>query len=172
MGHDKSDELTGLMLIVPHGIAPGVECCGCIVAVVEDKNVELQCNECGAVLGVIQIDVLRGLLGLDAAKVTCPHCGKLNTFPGFSKMLTYICQHCGKTVDASERTRIEDDTCRWYEFENEEPIAVLRCNRCGRHPDVDEDGVMCPLCRNHSPVRSSNIIDVIKAWNDLVDPQK
>ena len=35
-----------------------LECCGCIVAVVEDKNVELQCNECGAVVGVIQIDIL------------------------------------------------------------------------------------------------------------------
>jgi predicted RNA-binding Zn-ribbon protein involved in translation (DUF1610 family) len=89
LGRDTSDELTGSMPIVPHGTAPGVECCGCIVAVVEDQNVELQCNECGAVVGVIQIDILRGLLGLDAAKVTCPHCGKLNTFPGFSKMLTY-----------------------------------------------------------------------------------
>ena len=78
MGRDTSDELTGSMPIVPHGTAPGVECCGCIVAVVEDQNVELRCNECGAVVGVIQIDILRGLLGLDAAKVTCPHCGKLN----------------------------------------------------------------------------------------------
>ena len=63
--------MTGSMPIVPHGTAPGVDCCGCIVAVVEDQNVELRCNECGAVVGVIQIDVLRGLLGLDAAKVTC-----------------------------------------------------------------------------------------------------
>jgi hypothetical protein len=58
MGRDMSDELTGLMPVVPHGISQGVECCGCIVAVVEDKNVELQCNECGAVVGVIQIDIL------------------------------------------------------------------------------------------------------------------
>ena len=80
MGRDTSDELTGSMPIVPHGTAPGVECCGCIVAVVEDQSVELRCNECGAVVGVIQIDILRGLFGLDAAKVTWPHCGKLNTF--------------------------------------------------------------------------------------------
>ena len=184
MGRDTSDELTGSMPIVPHGTAPGVECCGCIVAVVEDQNVELRCNECGAVVGVIHIDILRGLLGLDAAKVTCPHCRKLNTFPGFSKMLTYTCQACGKAVEdkgadspaeddeALEWINIEDDTCKWYEFENEEPIAVMRCNRCGNHPDVDEAGVVCPVCRNRSPVRSPNIIDVIKGWNDFVDPPK
>jgi hypothetical protein len=29
------------------------------------SNVELQCNDCGAVVGVVQIDVLRELLELD-----------------------------------------------------------------------------------------------------------
>ena len=121
---------------------------------------------------------------MDAAKPTCPHCGKPNTFPGFSEMMTYTCQGCGKAVDvkgvnslavdgeAIERINIKDDTCKWYEFENEEPIAVMRCNRCGNHPDVDEDGVVCPMCRNRPPIRSANIIDVIKAWNDFVDPPK
>ena len=74
--------------------------------------------------------------------------------------------------EALEWINIEDDTCKWYEFENEEPIAVMRCNRCGNHPDVDEAGVVCPVCRNRSPVRSPNIIDVIKGWNDFVDPPK
>jgi hypothetical protein len=32
---------------------------------VEGSSVELRCNECRAVVGVIQIDVMRGLLGLD-----------------------------------------------------------------------------------------------------------
>lgn len=69
MGSETSGELTGSMPIVPHGSAPGVECCGCIVAVVEDQNVELQCNECGAVVGVIQIDILRCLLGLASGEI-------------------------------------------------------------------------------------------------------
>jgi hypothetical protein len=50
---------------VAHEEVPGVDCCGCIIAGVEGANVELRCNECGAVVGVVQIDVLRGLLGLD-----------------------------------------------------------------------------------------------------------
>ena len=57
---DRSDELTSLMPIVAHELA-GVDCCGCIVAAVEGDNVELRCNECGAVVGVIQIDVPREL---------------------------------------------------------------------------------------------------------------
>jgi hypothetical protein len=61
---DLSDDLTARMPIVAHEDA-GVDCCGCIVAKVDGRNVELQCNECGAVVGVVQIDVLRGLLGLE-----------------------------------------------------------------------------------------------------------
>jgi hypothetical protein len=30
------------------------------------------------------VDILKGLLGLECATATCPHCDKVNTFPGFS----------------------------------------------------------------------------------------
>jgi hypothetical protein len=70
-------------------------------------------------------------------------------------------QLCGEAVGATgpkstsselEWVEIHDDTCTWYEFDDgREPIAVMRCNRCGSHPDVDGDGVVCPLCRNRSP---------------------
>jgi hypothetical protein len=100
MDRDLSYELTSQMAIVTHETVSGVDCCGCIVAAVEGTNVELRCNECGAVVGVVQIEILRGLLGLDCATATCPHCGKLNTFPGFSEVPTYVCDECGKAVDA------------------------------------------------------------------------
>jgi hypothetical protein len=64
MDRDLSEGLTGRMPIVAHEDT-AVDCCGCIVARVDGANVELQCNECGAVVGVVQIDVLRGLLGLN-----------------------------------------------------------------------------------------------------------
>jgi hypothetical protein len=41
---------------------------------------KLRCNECGAVVGVIQIDILRGLLALGWATATCPNCGQ-DMFP-------------------------------------------------------------------------------------------
>src|SRR5260370_40798094 len=161
MADDFSRDLTGRMPIVPHGTIAGVDCCGCIVAAVDGSNVVLQCNECGAVVGVIQIDILKGLLGLDCATDACPHCGEVNTFPGFERMSAYTCKHCGKGVKVegeSEWVDIHDDTCTWYEFDDgREPIAVMRCNRCGSHPNVDEDGVVCPLCRNRSPVQSSDL---------------
>jgi DNA-directed RNA polymerase subunit RPC12/RpoP len=104
--------------------------------------------------------------------------GKLNTFPGFSKVSAYVCAECGKAAGATgakseelEWIEIHDDTCTWYEFsDGREPIAVMRCNRCGSHPNVDEDGVVCPLCRNRSPVRSSDLEKLIEAWNAMVDP--
>jgi hypothetical protein len=55
------------MPIVAHETITGVACCGCIIAAVEGSIIELRCNECGAVMGVVQIDILRGLLGLDGA---------------------------------------------------------------------------------------------------------
>jgi hypothetical protein len=126
------------MPIVAHETA-GADCCGCIVAAVEGSNVELRCNECGAVVGVIQLEILKGLLGLDCATATCPHCGKENAFPGFSEVTAYICDECGKAVEphkalgdaeGSAGVEIHDDTGTWYEFEDgREPIAVMRCNR-------------------------------------------
>jgi hypothetical protein len=76
-----SDELTSLMPAVPHGIA-GVDCSGVVVAVVEDSDVELRCDKCDAVVGVVQVGIMEGLLGLDCSTAACPHCGKVNTFRG------------------------------------------------------------------------------------------
>jgi hypothetical protein len=74
------------------------------------------------VVGVVQLEILRGLLGLNCAEG--PHCGKLNTFPGFSTISTYICNERGKAIEAAEKwVELHDDTCRWMTFDNEEPIA-------------------------------------------------
>jgi hypothetical protein len=67
MTRDRSNDLTSRMLTVAPETITGVTRCGCIIAVVEGGNVELRCDECGAVVGVVQIDVLRGLLGVDFA---------------------------------------------------------------------------------------------------------
>jgi phage FluMu protein Com len=98
---DFSEELTSLMPVVPHGIA-GVNCSGVVVAAVEDSDVELRCSKCGAVLGVVQVGIMEGLLGLDCATAECPHCGKLNTFPGSSEVSTYTCDGCGKVIEIEE----------------------------------------------------------------------
>src|SRR5262245_39378599 len=99
MDRDLSDALTARMPIVPHETITGDDCCGCIIAAVGGSSVELRCNECGVVVGVVQIDILRGLLGLDCARAKCPHCGRENFSPGFSAMSAYTCDGCGRGVD-------------------------------------------------------------------------
>ena len=42
----------------------GVKCRGCIVATATGNDVELACNECGAVVGVMQIEILADLVRL------------------------------------------------------------------------------------------------------------
>ncbi len=80
MDRDRSYELTTRMPIVAHEEISGVDCCGCVIAAVDGSNVELSCNECGAVVGVVQIDILLGLLGLDGATEKCPHCEPVAPF--------------------------------------------------------------------------------------------
>jgi hypothetical protein len=60
-----SEELTGLMPVVSHR-SGGVDCGGSIVAIVESGSVELRCDRCGAAVGVVQVGIMEGLLGLDS----------------------------------------------------------------------------------------------------------
>lgn len=48
---------------IPHEAA-GVDCCGCIVVKVLGNDAELSCNECGAVVGVINRQILTDLRSL------------------------------------------------------------------------------------------------------------
>ena len=99
MDREFGDELTGLMPVVPHRIGR-IDCVGRIVAVVEGGTVELRCNQCGDVVGVVQTGIMEALLGLDCAEDVCPHCGKLNIFSALDDIASYVCQHCGTAVDA------------------------------------------------------------------------
>ena len=68
--------------ILPHEHEPGVECCGCLVPREYGGDIELFCNECGAIVvrGEEKVDAYaRRFLG-DPTKVPmhiCPHCGAL-----------------------------------------------------------------------------------------------
>jgi hypothetical protein len=94
MDRDRSEGTHRPVPIASHEAA-GVECCGCIVAAVEGDNVELRCNECGSVVGVIQIETLPELLGLEGVAGTCPHSDHVNGFQGFRELKAYVCSACG-----------------------------------------------------------------------------
>jgi hypothetical protein len=57
------DDLPKRFPIIPHESA-GVDCCGCIVPIIQGNDVELRCNECGAVVGVVRIEILRDLISM------------------------------------------------------------------------------------------------------------
>ena len=57
------DSLENDFPIIPHE-SSGADCCGCIVVRVRGKDAELQCNECGAVGGVVQVGILKDLVSL------------------------------------------------------------------------------------------------------------
>jgi hypothetical protein len=42
----------------------GVECDGCIVVRVTGNDAELRCNVCGAVVGVVRVEILRDLVSM------------------------------------------------------------------------------------------------------------
>ena len=57
------DDLNNTLPIIPHESA-GVDCCGCIVVVVRGNDAELMCDECGAIVGVVNARILRDLVSL------------------------------------------------------------------------------------------------------------
>ena len=87
--------------IVPHEVT-GADCCGCLIAKVDGDHATIPCNECGAVIRTVPVDDAEAALIEIAAHATCtaecPHCGFINTFPGFKVMDAFICGHCGECV--------------------------------------------------------------------------
>ena len=48
---------------IPHDHS--CECCGCVIPVdIDSRTVELRCNECGAVVGVVDRSVMEDLVWL------------------------------------------------------------------------------------------------------------
>jgi hypothetical protein len=57
------DDLPSRFPFIPHESA-GADCSGFIVPVIKGNYVELRCNECGAVVGVVLIEILRNLISM------------------------------------------------------------------------------------------------------------
>jgi hypothetical protein len=93
--------------ILPHADFGAPDCCGCLNGIIRGRHANIECNECGAVVrAVMPADLQRTLdemeLSLAMCTEMCPHCGKLNVFPGFSGMMVYACQRCGRAVETGD----------------------------------------------------------------------
>ena len=87
-------------LVLPHELATGADCDGCLIVVERGDMVEIKCNSCGAVVDTVPIERagtrLMELASVEICSAECPHCGALNTFPGFSVIDSFVCQECAK----------------------------------------------------------------------------
>jgi hypothetical protein len=90
-------------LIVPHEIATGADCDGCII--VEDRGdmADLKCDSCGAVIDTVPIEHTgRRLMELGSDEICgarCPRCGATNLFRGYTVIETFVCRECGEAVN-------------------------------------------------------------------------
>ena len=90
-------------LIVPHEIATGADCDGCLLVEERGDVADLKCNSCGAVVDTVPIDRagvrLIELGSEEICSALCPHCGATNVFRGFTVIEAFICQECGEGVN-------------------------------------------------------------------------
>ena len=90
-------------LIVPHEIATGADCEGCLIVQERGSVADLVCNECGALVETVPIEraaaVPVELASKEICSARCPHGGALNTFPGFRVILAFVCSECGEGVN-------------------------------------------------------------------------
>src|SRR5262249_49135010 len=96
-------------LIVPHELATGADCDGCLIVVEHGDMVEIKCNSCSAVVDTVPIDRaghrLMELAGAEICSTHCLHCGALNAFRGFSMIEAFICKECGEGVNVARRVQ-------------------------------------------------------------------
>ena len=89
--------------IIPHGSSG---CCGCLVVRVRQDYADIICNECETLVRTVPVaeveNTFRELARTDMiCSAPCPHCGALNSFPGWSSIQAFICRECGKGVSVS-----------------------------------------------------------------------
>lgn len=59
---------------------------------------ELVCNTCHSILLTFQRPSPGIKPAPDVASAMCPHCGRVNLFPGLTAVLGYVCHECGRPV--------------------------------------------------------------------------
>jgi len=88
--------------IVPHEVATGADCCGCLIVHVRGDQADITCNECGAVVRTVPVELASAVLvemaSTEMCSARCTICGALNTFPGSSAIEAFICSECGEGV--------------------------------------------------------------------------
>ena len=90
-------------LIVPHEVATGADCDGCLIVEEHGDMVEIKCNSCGGVVDTVPIrragTRLMELASAQLCSARCPHCGATKVFRGFTVIEAFTCRECGEGVN-------------------------------------------------------------------------
>jgi hypothetical protein len=90
-------------LIIPHELATGADCDGCLMVKERGDVADLVCNSCGAVVDTVPLHRagtrLMELASTEVCRTLCPHCGATNVFRGFTVIKAFKCQEYGEGVD-------------------------------------------------------------------------
>ena len=74
----------------------------CLIIQVRGDQADMTCNECGAVVRTVPVELASAVMvemaSTQICSVRCTHCGALNTFPGSSAIEAFICSECGESV--------------------------------------------------------------------------
>jgi hypothetical protein len=94
--------MDGALPIVPHFDWGDPACCGCLFIRMRGDQAEIACNECAVVVRSVPAErareVMLEMMSGVICSASCPHCGALYVFPGFSSIEAFICAECGKGV--------------------------------------------------------------------------
>ena len=106
--YDMPQEERGY-LILPHELATGADCDGCLTVVERGDMAEIKCDSCGAVVDTVPSDRagsrLMELASAEMCSARCPHCGATNVFRGFTVIEAFVCQECGEGVNVERRVQ-------------------------------------------------------------------
>ncbi len=100
------DELNSRLPILPHQFLGDADCCGCLGVIIRGDEADFVCNECEQVICTVPADgaeaafqeFARQYCTTEVCSATCPHCGAVHTFPGFSSIDAFVCDACGARV--------------------------------------------------------------------------
>jgi hypothetical protein len=97
-------------LIVPHKVATGAKCDGCLIIEEHGDVADLKCNSCPVVVDTVPIDRAGSRLmelasSVEICSARCPHCGAVNVFPGYSVIEAFVCRQCGEGISVERQVQ-------------------------------------------------------------------
>jgi hypothetical protein len=96
--------------ILAHADFGNPDCCGRVLPVNRGEETDITCNTAARIVRTVMSADLRRTLDemesqLAVASGICQHCGSVNLFPGFARMMAFTCHECGKGNACQESPR-------------------------------------------------------------------